>query len=72
MWRWRIMVWMRGFASALPDNAIGDAAIRELRSFDVDTAHVVRSGEPMGIYFLETGANQRPSKVVFDRIPSSI
>ena len=61
-----------GFVSALPDNAIGDAAIRELRSFNVDTRHVVRSRERMGIYFLETGANQRPSKVIYDRTPSSI
>ncbi|MEP2735954.1 MAG: sugar kinase [Erythrobacter sp.] len=61
-----------GFVSALPDNDIGDAAIRELRSFGVDTAHVKRSGDRVGIYFLETGANQRPSKVVYDRDRSSI
>lgn len=61
-----------GFVSALPDNDIGDAAIRELRSFGVDTSNVRRSGERVGIYFLETGANQRPSKVVYDRNRSSI
>ncbi len=61
-----------GFVSALPKNAIGDAAIRELRSFGVDTAHVRRSGDRVGIYYLEAGANQRPSRVVYDRENSSI
>ncbi len=60
------------FVSALPDNDIGEAALRELRSFSVDTSHVVRSGSRVGIYFLETGSNQRPSKVVYDRAHSSI
>jgi len=60
------------FVSALPANDIGEAAIRELRSFGVDTSRIVRSGERVGIYFLETGANQRPSKVVYDRANSSI
>jgi 2-dehydro-3-deoxygluconokinase len=61
-----------GFVTALPDNDIGDAAIRELRSFGVDTSHVRRSKNRIGIYFLETGANQRPSKVVYDRSHSAI
>lgn len=61
-----------GFVSALPDNDIGENAIMELRKFGVDTAHVSRSGDRVGIYFLETGANQRPSKVVYDRANSSI
>ncbi|MEQ9562643.1 MAG: PfkB family carbohydrate kinase, partial [Woeseiaceae bacterium] len=61
-----------GFVSALPDNDIGDAAIRELRGFGVDTQHVLRSKHRLGIYFLETGANQRPSKVVYDRSNSAI
>lgn len=60
------------FVTALPDNDIGDAALRELRSFGVDTSLVRRSGERLGIYFLETGANQRPSKVVYDRAGSAI
>ncbi len=60
------------FVSALPANDIGEAAIRELRSFGVDTSRIVRSGDRVGIYFLETGANQRPSKVVYDRANSSI
>ena len=61
-----------GFISALPDNDIGQSAIRELRRFGVDTSHINRSGDRVGIYYLETGANQRPSKVVYDRAWSSI
>ena len=60
------------FVSALPDNDIGDSAIRELRSFAVDTTLIRRSGDRVGIYYLETGANQRASKVVYDRAASSI
>ena len=60
------------FVSALPDNDVGEACIRELRSFGVDTSKINRSGDRVGIYFLETGANQRPSKVVYDRANSSI
>ncbi len=61
-----------GFISALPDNAIGDNAIGELRRHGVDTSRVVRQGDRVGIYFLEAGSNQRPSKVVYDRAGSSI
>ena len=61
-----------GFISALPQNDVADAAVRELRSFGVDTTAIVRTGQRIGIYFLETGANQRPSKVVYDRAGSSI
>ena len=61
-----------GFISALPRNDLGDAAIRVLRGFGVDTTAVLRGGSRIGIYFLETGANQRPSKVVYDRAGSSI
>ena len=60
------------FVSALPKNDIGECAIRELRRYGVDTRHIRRSGDRVGIYFLETGANQRPSKVVYDRAESSI
>lgn len=60
------------FVSAVPDNPVGAAALRVLRSRDIDTGHVKRSGERLGIYFLEAGANQRPSKVVYDRSYSSI
>jgi len=60
------------FVTALPDNDIADARIREERSFGVDTSHIVRHGDRVGIYFLEAGANQRPSKVIYDRAGSSI
>jgi len=61
-----------GFVTALPDNDIGESAIRELRGFGVDTRLIKRCGERVGIYYLEAGANQRPSKVVYDRANSSI
>ncbi len=60
------------FVSAVPSNAIGDSALGELRRFGVDTRHILRAGDRLGIYFLETGAAQRPSKVVYDRSGSSI
>jgi len=60
------------FVSVLPANAIGDACVRELRSHGIETGGIVRTGERMGIYFLETGSNQRPSVVVYDRSNSSI
>lgn len=60
------------FVSAIPRNDIGDAAIGELRRFGVGTSHVRRSGSRLGIYFLESGANQRASKVIYDRAGSSL
>jgi len=60
------------FVTVLPKNDIGEAAIAELRRFGVDTSLIARSGDRVGIYFLETGANQRPSKVVYDRAHSAI
>ncbi len=60
------------FLSVLPKNDIAEACIRELRSFGVGTDKIVRNEGRMGIYFLEGGANQRPSKVVYDRAYSSI
>lgn len=61
-----------GFVSALPDNGIGDNAIQELRRFNVGTDKIIRQGERVGIYYLETGANQRASNVIYDRAHSSI
>ena len=55
------------FLSVLPNNAIGDACIGELRRFGVGTSKILRRDGRMGIYYLETGANQRPSKVIYDR-----
>jgi 2-dehydro-3-deoxygluconokinase len=60
------------FVTALPGNAVGDACMRELRSFGLDVSRILRQGDRVGIYFLEAGANQRPSKVVYDRAGSSI
>lgn len=55
-----------------PSNPIADAVIYQLRGFGVDTSHIVRAKGRMGIYFVEPGANQRPSKVVYDRENSAI
>lgn len=60
------------FVSAIPDNPVGDEAIAVLKSFGVDTSMIVRSGDRLGIYFLEAGANQRASKVIYDRANSAI
>jgi 2-dehydro-3-deoxygluconokinase len=60
------------FVSAVPANHIGDACIAELRRYGVDTSRIVRKGDRLGVYFLEPGANQRPSKVTYDRAGSSI
>jgi len=60
------------FVSAIPDNPVGDSCLRDLRKYGVDTGFVLREGERLGIYFLEAGANQRPSKVVYDRSHSAI
>ncbi len=61
-----------GFVTALPENDLAEACIREVRSFGVDVGDIRRCGDRMGIYFLEGGANQRPSKVVYDRANSAI
>jgi 2-dehydro-3-deoxygluconokinase len=55
------------FVTVLPKNPVGEACLSELRGYGVDTSLIVRGGERLGIYFLETGANQRPSVVVYDR-----
>lgn len=60
------------FLTALPDNAIADACKRELRKFGVDISRIVTREGRMGIYYLESGANQRPSKVVYDRSGSAM
>ena len=59
------------FLSVIPTNAIGDAAVAELRRFNVATDKIIRTEGRMGIYYLETGANQRPSKVIYDRAYSA-
>ncbi len=60
------------FVSALPSNPIGEGAIAALRSRGVDTSRILRQGDRVGTYYIETGANQRPSSVVYDREDSAI
>ena len=60
------------FITRLPDNDIAKACIKDLRSYGVDTSGIIFGGDRVGIYFLETGAVARPSKVVYDRANSSI
>jgi 2-dehydro-3-deoxygluconokinase len=60
------------YVTRVPDNPIGDAAVRALRAEGVDVTHVARGGTRLGIYFAETGASQRPSTVVYDRAHSAI
>ena len=60
------------YVTALPENPIADAIVAELRKFGVDTASVRRAKGRVGVYYVEAGANQRASKVVYDRDGSSI
>jgi 2-dehydro-3-deoxygluconokinase len=60
------------FVTKLPKHEIGQAAINRLREFGVDTSFIARGGNRVGIYFLEKGASQRPSKVIYDRAHSAI
>lgn len=60
------------FVTRLPKNDIAAACVRQLRGYGVETRNIVYGGERMGIYFLETGAVARPSKVIYDRAYSSI
>ncbi len=60
------------FVTKLPAHDIGQAAVNSLRRYGVDTSKITRGGDRVGIYFLEKGASQRPSKVIYDRANSSI
>ena len=60
------------FVTKLPDNPLGEAARNAVRHFGVDTADIVWGGPRLGLYFVEKGASQRPSKVIYDRAGSSI
>jgi 2-dehydro-3-deoxygluconokinase len=59
------------YVTRLPANAIGDAALAVLRAEGLDTRHVLRGGPRMGIYYVESGADLRPMRVVYDRAGSS-
>lgn len=60
------------FVTKVPENPIGECAVAALRKMNVETKHIARGGERLGIYFLETGASMRASNVVYDRAHSSI
>ena len=61
------------FVTALPRNAIADACVADLRRLGVDTSAILRTDAGrLGLYYLETGANQRPSNVTYDRAGSAI
>lgn len=60
------------YLTVLPQNALGDECVKELRKFGVDASRILRGPGRMGIYFLEAGANQLPSRVVYDRAYSAI
>lgn len=59
------------FVSRLPDHALGQRAVDELRRHGVGTRHILRGGERIGLYFLEQGASQRPGRVIYDRAGSA-
>ncbi len=60
------------FVSRLPQNEIGQAAVNELRRYGVKTEYILQGGSRIGIYFLESGASQRPSRVIYDRAHSAV
>lgn len=59
------------FVSKVPANELGKSSIKTLRSQNINTEYVVQGGQRLGLYFLEEGASQRPSKVIYDRKNSS-
>lgn len=60
------------FVTKLPKHEIGQSAVNALRRYGVNTEYIIRGGERVGIYFLESGASMRPSKVIYDRAHSAI
>ena len=60
------------YVTRLPQNDIGDACLNFIRQYGIGTKHIVRGGDRLGIYFLETGAAQRGSKVIYDRAGSAL
>ena len=60
------------FVTKLPAHEIGQAAVNSLRKFGVDTTKIVRGGDRIGVYYVEKGASQRASKVIYDRANSAI
>ena len=60
------------YVTKFPAHEIGQAAINNIRALGVDTSKIVRGGDRIGVYYLEKGASQRPSKVIYDRKGSAI
>ena len=60
------------FVSKVPAHEIGQCAVNALRRYGVDTGHTVRGGDRLGLYFVEKGASQRASRVIYDRAGSAI
>jgi 2-dehydro-3-deoxygluconokinase len=60
------------FVTKAPAHEIGQAAVNELRKFGVDTGSIIRGGDRLGLYYVEKGASQRASKVIYDRANSAI
>ena len=60
------------FVTKLSNNEIGQSAYNKLKQFGVDTSNIIRDENRLGIYYLEKGASQRPSKVIYDRFDSSM
>jgi 2-dehydro-3-deoxygluconokinase len=60
------------YISVIPANDVGEAAVQEMRKYGIETRFILRQGKRLGLYFAETGANQRPSKVVYDREHAAI
>ena len=60
------------YVTRIPDNMIGDCAVAYLRKFNIGTSSIVRGGDRIGTYYLEKGASQRPSRLVYDRMHSGI
>ena len=60
------------FVSKVPSHEIGQAAVNSLRRYGVNTSHIARGGDRLGVYFVEKGASQRASKVIYDRADSAV
>lgn len=60
------------FVTRLPNNEIADCAMRKMAMYSVNTSHVARGGDRIGLYYLERGASQRPSKIIYDRKNTAI
>ena len=60
------------YVSKVPAHELGDCVVRGLRKYGINTDHILRGGDRLGLYFVEKGASQRPSKVIYDRAGSAI